>query len=80
MELTNKALTKELGYVGYYGEVLDRVTKIYDVTRPTPDLPGDPRIRAQAIKIAKARAIFPYLAIRQGDHIFYASSFAMVLI
>ncbi len=32
-ELTAKGLTRELGFVGYYGEVLDWVTQIYDVTR-----------------------------------------------
>jgi hypothetical protein len=62
-QLTAKGLTKELGYVGYYGEVIDWVTAIYDATRPvTADGmgPGDAKIRAQLIKVAKARAIFRY--------------------
>ncbi len=59
-ELTAKGLTKELGYVGYYGEVLDWVTQIYDATRPGPGQPGDPRIKAQLVKIARARAVFRY--------------------
>lgn len=57
-QLTDKGLTKELGYVGTYGEVLDWVTTIYDATRPAPDQPGDARIKAQLIKMAHARAIF----------------------
>ncbi len=59
-ELTPKGLTKELGFVGYYGEVLDWATEIYDATRPTPDKPGDPAIRAQLVRIAHARAFFRY--------------------
>jgi hypothetical protein len=62
-ELTPKGLTKELGYVGYYGEVLDWVTSLYDATRPTPDQPGDERIRKQAVKIAEARARFRYPSV-----------------
>ena len=57
-QLTAKGLTKELGFVGYYGEVLDWVTSIYDATRPAPGLPGDAKIKAQLEKIAQARAPF----------------------
>ncbi len=67
-QLTPKGLTKELGYVGYYGEVIDWVTQIYDATRPTPGQPGDPKIKAQLEKIAHARAIFRYPALdAQGN-------------
>lgn len=59
-QLTAKGLTKELGYVGYYGEVLDWMTQIYDVTRPRPGQPGDPKIKAQLEKMAHARAAFRY--------------------
>ena len=59
-QLTDKGLTKELGYVGYYGEVLDWVNKIYDATRPAVGEAGDPKIKAQAVKIARARAPFRY--------------------
>jgi hypothetical protein len=62
-EVTDKGLTRELGYVGYYGEVLDWVTKIYDATRPEPGQPGDPRIEAQLEKIMHARAAFRYPAL-----------------
>jgi hypothetical protein len=59
-QLTAKGLTKELGFVGYYGEVLDWVTSIYDATRPAPGQPGDEKIKAQLEKIANARAVFRY--------------------
>jgi hypothetical protein len=57
-QLTAKGLTKELGFVGYYGEVLDWVASIYDATRPAPGQPGDEKIKAQLEKIANARAVF----------------------
>ena len=59
-QLTTKGLTKELGYVGYYGEVLDWATSIYNATRPAPGLPGDEKIKIQLEKIAGARANFRY--------------------
>jgi hypothetical protein len=59
-ELTAKGLTKELGYVGNYGEVLDWVSTIYDATRPNPWAAGDEKIKAQLVKIARARAAFRY--------------------
>jgi hypothetical protein len=59
-ELTDKGLTRELGFVGNYGEVLDWVSSIYRATAPTPGRPGDPKILAQLIKIANARAVFRY--------------------
>ena len=62
-QLTGKGLTKELGYVGSYGEVVDWVTKIYEATRSAPDQAGDPRVRDQLVKIALARAPFRYAAL-----------------
>jgi len=59
-QLTPKGLTRELGYVGGYGEVLDWCAQIYAATRPNPDEPGDPQVKAQLIKIAQARAPFRY--------------------
>jgi len=59
-QLTAKGLTRELGFVGNYGEVLDWVTQIYDATRPRPEKAGDPAIRDQLVKIARARAPFRY--------------------
>lgn len=60
LQLTARGLTKELGFVGYYGEVLDWVNKIYDATRPAFGEAGDPKIKEQATKIARARAPFRY--------------------
>lgn len=59
-QLTTKGLTKELGYVGNYGEVLDWVSQIHEATRPAPGKPGDPAIKAQLAKCARARAPFRY--------------------
>ncbi|EOR93924.1 hypothetical protein ADIARSV_2917 [Arcticibacter svalbardensis MN12-7] len=60
MQLTDKGLTKELGYVGAYGEVNDIVLGMYNSSRPTSEAEGDPTLKAQLIKIAKARTIFRY--------------------
>jgi hypothetical protein len=57
-QLTAKGLTKELGYVGYYGEVLDWVTSIYEATRPAPGQPGDENIKAQLARMEHARSVF----------------------
>jgi hypothetical protein len=59
-ETTAQGLTKELGYVGGYGEVLDWAAEIYDATRPAPGEPGDVKIRDQLVKIARARGYFRY--------------------
>jgi hypothetical protein len=59
-QLTRNGLTRELGYVGNYGEVLDWATTLYNATRPELGKPGDERIRQQLIKIALARAAFRY--------------------
>ncbi len=58
MELTRKGLTRELGYVGSYGEVIDWVTHLYEATRPSIEALGDAKILVQLIKIAHARAVF----------------------
>ncbi|HYO10749.1 MAG TPA: hypothetical protein VER17_17425 [Tepidisphaeraceae bacterium] len=62
-QLTAKGLTKELGYVGSYGEVLDWMNDTYEATRPAPGQPGDEKIRAQLIKAARARAYFRHPAL-----------------
>ncbi len=60
-QLTAKGLSKELGFVGYYGEVIsDWAAKIYDATRPAPGQPGDEKLKWQLAKIAEARALFRY--------------------
>jgi hypothetical protein len=67
-QLTKKGLTRELGFVGNYGEVLDWVTLIYEATRPAAGTPGDPAIKAQLIKIARARAPFRYPMLDLEGH------------
>jgi len=59
-QVTAQGLTKELGYVGGYGEVLDLIEEIYDATRPAPNQLGDKRIQAQIEKMALNRAYFRY--------------------
>ena len=64
-QLTEKGLTKELGFVGNYGEVIDWVCQIYEATRPAPGKPGDMRVKAQLVKIARARLPFRYPMLDQ---------------
>jgi hypothetical protein len=63
LELTDKGLTKELGFVGYYGEVLDWLTAMYEATRPALGEAGDTRLKAALIKVARARAPFRYATL-----------------
>ncbi|MDC7676284.1 hypothetical protein [Asticcacaulis machinosus] len=63
-ETTTTGLTKELGYVGGYGEVLDWVAALYEATRPAKGQPGDVKIRDQLVKIAQARG---YFRVPQAD-------------
>lgn len=63
-QLTARGLTKELGYVGYYGEVTDWVCHIYRATcLPGIPLSGDTKIREQLLHIAAARYPFRYPAL-----------------
>ncbi|MCD8260948.1 MAG: hypothetical protein LUD15_05200 [Bacteroides sp.] len=68
-QLTAKGLTKELGYVGYYGEVLDLVDDIYRSTCVTsfPET-GDPQIRAQLLHMMEARSYFRYPALDEDGN------------
>lgn len=68
LQLTAKGLTKELGYVGSYGEVIDWTTKIYEATRPEFDAVGDLRLRDQLVRIARARAPFRHAAQDAGGY------------
>lgn len=67
-QVTTKGLTRELGYVGNYGEVLDWVAQIYDATKMAPDEAGDLKIRQQLVKIARARAPFRYPMADGASH------------
>ncbi len=59
LQLTSRGLTRELGFVGYYGEVIDWATSIYEATC-APGQEGDAQIKAQVAAIAHARAVFRY--------------------
>lgn len=63
-QLTKKGLTKELGFVGGYGEIMNWMTHIYEITgeRGLSDS-RDPLIRAQLLKMFKARSYFRYPAL-----------------
>lgn len=76
MQLTDKGLTKELGYVGYYGEVLDWLNHIYKTTSmPGVPFSGDAKIREQLLRAAKARYNFRYPALdEEGNRCFRAEA------
>ena len=60
MLLTEMGLTKELGYVGAYGEIIsDSGFEVYEATKSSPE-GGDKRIREQLVKMMRARAPFRY--------------------
>jgi hypothetical protein len=61
-QLTRQGLTRELGFVGYYGEVLDWVAQILDASRDDQGRP-DPVLLAQAVKIVRARLPFRHPAV-----------------
>lgn len=63
-QLTEKGLTKELGFVGGYGEIMNWMTHIYEITgeKGLSDS-RDPLIRAQLLKMFKARSYFRYPAL-----------------
>ena len=73
-QITPKGLTRELGFVGYYGEVLDWVATMYDATRPAPDQPGDEKILAQLEKIIHARAPFRAPGTEDGFRVMRAET------
>ncbi|MDF7825471.1 hypothetical protein P4B35_15700 [Pontiellaceae bacterium B12227] len=60
MLLTPAGLTRELGFVGAYGEIIcDSGVAIYEATKSSPE-GADPRIREQLIRMIRARAPFRY--------------------
>lgn len=75
-QLTRKGLTKELGFVGYYGEVVDWVIHIYKATSVAGVLDsGDPKIKDQLLRIVNARCNFRYPAVDdEGNRCFRAEA------
>ncbi|WP_406430796.1 Tat pathway signal sequence domain protein [Streptomyces sp. NBC_00631] len=69
-QVTRKGLTRELGYVGSYGEVLDWLVMMYEsVTRGYGGQEA-PELREQMVKISKARGAFRVIDVdRDGCRI-----------
>ena len=60
-QTTEQGLSRELGYVGFYGElVVPIIRDMYAASRPNPRSAGDPLLRQQVVKVAKARTNFRY--------------------
>lgn len=60
-QLTAKGLTKELGFVGYYGEITNWLTHIYEATGYIEKgIPRDTLLKKQLLKLLKARSFFRY--------------------
>jgi hypothetical protein len=63
-QLTDKGLTKELGFVGGYGEVLNWAVLLYEATGELGNpSTRDTLLRKQLMKIMKARSYFRYPAL-----------------
>lgn len=58
-QITDKGLSKELGYVGGYGEILGQMVDAYEATSD-PGKEGDARFKAQIAKLQRARLYFRY--------------------
>lgn len=57
---TEQGLSRENGYVGAYGEIVDLARMMYEATKPSPEAEGDPRLKKQLIKMTRARGVFRY--------------------
>lgn len=58
-QITDKGLSRELGYVGGYGEILGEMVDAYEAAKE-PGQEGDPKIKAQIAKLQRARLYFRY--------------------
>jgi hypothetical protein len=68
LQFTAAGLSKELGYVGSYGEIQDLLANAYLATVPRPGEPGDAALLAQFRKVAKARQYFRYPNVDLDGH------------
>jgi hypothetical protein len=67
-EVTDKGLTRELGYVGSYGEGgTAGVMEMYEATRQ-PGGDGDPQLKKQLAKMIRARGVFRYPSLDDENH------------
>lgn len=67
LQFTAAGLSRELGYVGGYGEILGQLVDAYDATL-LPGQQGDPRIKAQIAKAQRARLWFRYPLADDSGH------------
>lgn len=58
-QITEKGLSRELGYVGGYGEILGQMVDLYEITR-LAEPEGDSKIKARIAKVQRARGFFRY--------------------
>jgi len=58
-QITDKGLSRELGYVGGYGEILGQMVDAYEATYD-PGQEGDAKMKAQIAKLQRARLYFRY--------------------
>lgn len=61
LQITAKGLSRELGYVGHYGEILALLVQAYEATTPAAeDGPGDPQLLDMIHRVQRARMYFCY--------------------
>jgi hypothetical protein len=58
-QITDKGLSRELGYVGGYGEILGQMVDAYNAARD-PGQEGDAAIKTRVAKVQRARLFFRY--------------------
>lgn len=63
-----KGLTRELGYVGTYGEIADWLIAMYESVRVGPDGSDDLRLRQQILKIIATRGWFRHGGVDEDGH------------
>ena len=60
-QITAKGLSRELGYVGHYGEILALLVQAYEATTPAAeDGSGDPQLLDMIRRVQRARMYFCY--------------------
>lgn len=68
-QLSAKGLSKELGFVGGYGEILHWMLRVYEITGVCGETDSrDPLIRAQLLKVLKARGYFRYPSVDEDGN------------
>ncbi|MBT0773491.1 hypothetical protein KIH74_31380 [Kineosporia sp. J2-2] len=68
--VTPKGLTRELGYVGTYGEVSDWLVALYESVTVGPDGTQDAVLREQILRIIRTRALFRLPGVdEEGNHV-----------